>query len=318
MKAEKNTDLLSGLGKRIKSARLAKGMTQKELAEGIVTRNMLSSIENGNSLPSLQTLCAFSDRLGIPAGALLSDLSEYMTFRSYEKAKAFMDCGKFKEAVDIFQKNAFPQNKSEMLMLEAKARTAYGEILCMKNKRRDAEKQFTLALAAAEKSGLPCGEIEDKIFTLRLFGRIKKSDQQQNSDNVFDSTEIKLEKMIFGRNEKEIYLWIREKITPYSKLAASMPSDKAVAVANELKSIVYYLPDGIIKTHLSAKIMMALTDFLGAKSLLVSLTRLDVPPEPALLYDIYTDIEHCSKCCGDFENAYKYKSLQAELAENSE
>ena len=34
------------LGQKIKSARLARGMTQKELVGDAITRNMLSKIEN--------------------------------------------------------------------------------------------------------------------------------------------------------------------------------------------------------------------------------------------------------------------------------
>lgn len=61
------------LGKRIKTARLAKKMTQSDVAGTFITRNMLSLIENGNASPSMKTLEYLSNVLEIPMDKLLSD-----------------------------------------------------------------------------------------------------------------------------------------------------------------------------------------------------------------------------------------------------
>ncbi|PKM95074.1 MAG: hypothetical protein CVU84_07065 [Firmicutes bacterium HGW-Firmicutes-1] len=44
------------LGQKVKEARIAKQMTQKELAGDFITRNMLSQIENDNAAPSIKTI----------------------------------------------------------------------------------------------------------------------------------------------------------------------------------------------------------------------------------------------------------------------
>ncbi|PKM51371.1 MAG: hypothetical protein CVV02_07130 [Firmicutes bacterium HGW-Firmicutes-7] len=44
------------LGHKVKEARIAKQMTQKELAGDFITRNMLSQIENDNAAPSIKTI----------------------------------------------------------------------------------------------------------------------------------------------------------------------------------------------------------------------------------------------------------------------
>ena len=54
------------LGKKIKEARLAKKMTQKEVVGNFITRNMLSQIESGNAMPSLKTLKYLSQVLDLP------------------------------------------------------------------------------------------------------------------------------------------------------------------------------------------------------------------------------------------------------------
>lgn len=51
------------MGEKLRAARLAAGLSQRQLCEGLVTRNMLSQIENGSAKPSLPTLQALAGRL---------------------------------------------------------------------------------------------------------------------------------------------------------------------------------------------------------------------------------------------------------------
>ena len=59
------------LGQKIKSARLERGMTQKELVGNAITRNMLSKIENDAAAPSVRTLEYLAKALDLPAGYFL-------------------------------------------------------------------------------------------------------------------------------------------------------------------------------------------------------------------------------------------------------
>jgi transcriptional regulator with XRE-family HTH domain len=61
------------LGEKLKQARLAAGLSQRQLCEGIVTRNMLSAIENGSAMPSLDTLRCLAQRLEKPVGYFLEE-----------------------------------------------------------------------------------------------------------------------------------------------------------------------------------------------------------------------------------------------------
>ena len=72
------------------------------------------------------------------------------------------------------------------------------------------------------------------------------------------------------------------------------------------------LSDKLYRTHIEAKLDLINADYLGAKAKLM--TTLDEAPPPAVLYDIYRDLEFCCKCCGDFENAYKYSGARLELS----
>lgn len=61
------------LGQKIKEARIARGMTQKELVGDAITRNMLSKIETDSATPSVRTLEYLAGALGLPTGHFLSD-----------------------------------------------------------------------------------------------------------------------------------------------------------------------------------------------------------------------------------------------------
>ena len=61
------------LGEKIRRARLAAGLSQRQLAGDEITRNMLSLIENGTAKPSVKTLRYLSGRLEKPLGYFLED-----------------------------------------------------------------------------------------------------------------------------------------------------------------------------------------------------------------------------------------------------
>lgn len=63
------------IGKRIKSAREKKGLTQEQLAEEVNLSPMhISVIERGNKLPRLETLINIANVLDVSADILLQDV----------------------------------------------------------------------------------------------------------------------------------------------------------------------------------------------------------------------------------------------------
>lgn len=52
------------LGQKLRQARLAAGLSQRQLCGETITRNMLSQIENGTARPSMDTLSYLAGRLG--------------------------------------------------------------------------------------------------------------------------------------------------------------------------------------------------------------------------------------------------------------
>jgi len=69
------------IGEKIKKLRNNLGMTQSALCGDFITRNMLSQIENGVAKPSIDTITYIADKLGIPAGFLLTDTDDLLAFQ---------------------------------------------------------------------------------------------------------------------------------------------------------------------------------------------------------------------------------------------
>ena len=68
------------LGERIRTRRLALGMTQTELGEPF-TKSYVSAIEHGRVLPSLQALWLIAGRLGVGIGDLVGQVNPLATER---------------------------------------------------------------------------------------------------------------------------------------------------------------------------------------------------------------------------------------------
>jgi transcriptional regulator with XRE-family HTH domain len=86
------------LGKRIKEARIARKMTQSELVGNFITRNMLSRIESGNACPSVKTLEYLANRLELPPGSLIDNISEEFAVSESKDSEILLTCKKqFKE-----------------------------------------------------------------------------------------------------------------------------------------------------------------------------------------------------------------------------
>ena len=63
------------LGEKLKEARLAAGLSQRQLCGDRMTRNMLSQLENGSARPSMATLEYLAQQLGKPISWFLEESS---------------------------------------------------------------------------------------------------------------------------------------------------------------------------------------------------------------------------------------------------
>ncbi len=307
-KSDQISAQLSILGERIRTIRKRLGMTQTELADGEITRNMLSRIENGIALPSLPTLCAICNKLDIPVGALFDDLDDYAVKRLSDTLKKLEGTKKYARAIEVYRSSSIdrvPDYVKEMLcrIFIARAKELYNS-----GRLTDA---LNLLSEAEMISEIPENNVyTNQIFLLKtLIVSSAASKEYHDSDTVNDSEQLR--QIIFYDNDMAIYLYCRMKLSDIAAMPYSQPHESAAPLRAELEPIINNLPDGLFKAHIVAKLDMLGADYLAAKAKLTVLVNSEMAP--SMLYDIYSDLEFCSKCCGDFENAYKYSNLRIEL-----
>jgi Predicted transcriptional regulators len=82
------------IGKRIKSYRTSKGLSQETFGEKIFVNNQhISRIESGKSKPSLDLLVAIANLLGVSADDLLVDsLDQSVSIAGSDIHKLLLDC----------------------------------------------------------------------------------------------------------------------------------------------------------------------------------------------------------------------------------
>lgn len=81
---------LKQLGRRIKEARVAKGLTQEQLAEiAGISPTHVSVLERGLKAPGLNTFVAITNALDVTADTLLCDALKYSPELTDELSKAF-------------------------------------------------------------------------------------------------------------------------------------------------------------------------------------------------------------------------------------
>lgn len=105
------------LGKKIKSARIAKKLTQSEVVGDFITRNMLSQIESGTAMPSVKTLEYLCTVLDIPIDTLQSDVNS-VDLGDYLSIKDDFLKGNYQSVADAHIPEDF---KDEASSLKAKA-----------------------------------------------------------------------------------------------------------------------------------------------------------------------------------------------------
>ncbi len=109
------------LGSRIKAARIAAGLSQRQLCGEHITRNMLSQIENGSAHPSMKTLGYLAEKLGKPVSYFLDEqaalLPNQQPMAEARGALALGDLEKMRRALDAVREPD-EQVYEEKLLLE--------------------------------------------------------------------------------------------------------------------------------------------------------------------------------------------------------
>lgn len=279
------------IGKKIKTLRSDKMMTQSELAGGEITRNMLSRIENEAAQPSLDTIRYLAARLNVSPSYLLAEGGdEYMYIKNKEIndiKRAYLS-GDFRICRDMCLNSSVPEDDEIKLVLAEVTLEIAIEEFNSGNLKRSCE--------LLDECIRSCSQTiyETSLFVAKAGAYFK----YMNNISASLSSETV--------DEGEIFV-LPALSDAFCSYALKLCEDIYCPTAFKRKS------DDIFDKHLYATELIKASDFKSAYTVLkYIIMSQEMIPEP-MLYFVYSDYELCCKEMGDFKGAYEYSIARTEL-----
>ncbi len=262
------------IGKKIRSLRIGRGMTQRELAGDEITRNMLSRIENGAALPSIGSLLYLADRLEV-SPAYFFDESEKPQSEVENTISALYNEGEYEKCISVA--SSLPASDSGSILALCYLNIAVTDLLGMRYKR--AKESLLQAKENCEQSS----DITDTVYNivmslLRMLGDTFDTDLDELSSATLPS---------YHAMAANFYMFLLAN--------ASFCRD----VEELRRSTLYGL-------HVAARAEISAADYASAAEILhIAAQKITDKTERALAYMIYEDLEMCCTKTDDYRGAYE-------------
>lgn len=295
------------IGKKIKELRIEKLMTQSELAGSEITRNMLSRIENEAALPSLGTVLYLAERLGVPAGYLLSEGDEEFTYRKSSVMKnvkkAYTD-RRYELCRDLCLE-VFEELDDELELIMTDSCLGIAEEYMRNGLLRDACSYLDEALRHSEKTIY--NTVVQRNSVKVLFGLLKEISPSLDSyeiDTDFDVSAVGPQMLdsVFCK-----YVSVFLDHMKYELFLSELTDERIENLAEQDKPYVY---------HLQAQRCMLKKDFKGALKLLDKVMNSMIGSQKLLLYYACADMEICCRETDDYKGAYEFAQNKREILEH--
>lgn len=287
------------IGEKIKEIRLAKCMTQSQLAGQFITRNMLSRIENGAAMPSLPTVSYLAERLKVPVGYLLSEGDgEYI----YRKINGI---GNIKRAL-------------------VDGNFAICRDLCLALGGEDDEINMILAQCLL-------GLAKDDFFHGRLHSALRRFDEalEYDAKTIYGDGSVRAQALVYQRYMHRISATLITDITDSNINRSAAAKDRMCEYIMALEASeahpeipVSSLLDSCnmeesspLATHISARDSIRRREFAEAQRKLHGILAMQERIPDPVLYNIFFDLEICSKETNNYRGAYEYSADKVNLLE---
>lgn len=283
------------IGKKVRTLRNSRGLTQKELAGNSISRNMLSMIESGAALPSLETLMHISDVLSVSTGYFFAEGEEEMMYgkrEAVQNARHLMDEKRYADAAEVCI--PFAESDGEMLLYLVMCHLNCGLEFLDRYWLASAEVYFEAAAKAADKLTFGGEYIIGICDFIKTLVKSVKSDTVPYTLSDFE----KLQKTVVPAS-------FTAYISAYKSLKEGDTECAAAIARSGLLGRFHSL-------HIRGSVLMATGDNDGATRLF----DLALSSDDGGFYSRYKlicDLELCRKNAGDFESAYALSTSRMEM-----
>ena len=289
------------LGEKIRRRRRELHLTQQALAGESVTRILISRIESGDVNPSLETLKYLADRLGVPAGYLLTDEDDLLQFllpgikeELREKYRRGDDTGVFA----LCEQYGLGDEEASMILCECAVRL--GKRAYERGSTAEAAEWFDRALSYAEQTPYHT----EFVLGEAVLCKAMLAEMTEESPSVYlDSYASVLGRAV----DLDRYLLLRFFADlDHRTEDGTRPWHEAVPIGNalyrEIRGIWLREADG---------------DIEGAKNALAELLRGEnagvLERDPILQYRCIAKMEQLSAMTDDYKTAYLYAGKRGQL-----
>lgn len=289
------------LGQKIRSARIERGLTQKQLVGDHITRNMLSKIENDSATPSVRTLEYIAMRLQTPVSYFL-DSTEYSDgtsrdgldpMRAAYKDKNFIEC------INLLEASTLAGTTDEGYLLHSLAALGAAKEYLREGDIERA-KEFADAADYYNKEGLYYSPAIDAEMSLILAECALKLDITEFEQNAAE----------YERAVKDISFQSRYELVKAEYLLSQGENELAFRLLGNMSPREPW--EDIRRLYLIALCHIAAGETDRAIASLLKAERLDDGTgRDAEL--IYAKLEQCYLLMQDYKKAHLYAAKQLEL-----
>ncbi len=281
------------LGKKIKTLRLCRNMTQASLAGETITRNMLSQIENGVAQPSVSTIIELAKKLDTPVEYFFSENGELDDFKklgAIAKIRKLYAAGDYAKCISRLDALGVSDDETELIY--AKSFFARGVDAYRKGALRSAVTYLESAIAHGERSVYVDAELAMAAKEyLHVLAYVSSKDDPFVCSKAFSER---------FENQHDDILYI---------YALSGYADEAQ----------FSTRNSLYAEHLTLRATFDFSDPSRMEddvaSLKALIARCDENRYAVLKYYMYCDLEKLASGCGDYKCAYECSSERLLLAE---
>ena len=284
------------IGEKIKALRQSKLMTQSELAGNHITRNMLSSIEHGTALPSLPTALYIAERLGVPVGYLLAQDGDELAYRKMTEIsniRSAFAAGDHAGTLAILNAAFEGGEDDELSLIRARCEYGLAQKLLEGGRLRSAAAALDRSLLACEKTVYDTAWLRARIgVCFRYLGNISPT----LTSDVLDADEVER-----------------------SRALGDELCEYVLALEQDFEgSFDFYrqrYPDSPYADRLQALALMQAGEYKQALSVLEELLSHEKLTFGVLLYEVFGDLEVCTRKNDDYKRAYEFSGSRLGLLE---